>query len=182
MEKLVTKSDEELMFAYQTTGDTAAFREIFERYAPLLEHAIARRVWQTADVEDVLQQTFLRLHRAREEYEPGEPLRPWLFAIMMNLCRDHGRRRLRRPEIPMDCDRLEAAGAHAPDDDAIIARSRVAYALGWLNEVTRAAFELHFFEDVSLSEIARRNGEKPVTVRARVHRGYAKLRSVLSAN
>lgn len=178
----MTKTDEELMSTYQATGDTAAFREIFERYAPLLERAIARHVWQPADVEDVLQQTFLQVHRAREDYEPGEPVRPWLFTIMMNLCHDHGRRRMRRPEIPVDSKRLEFTGSHSPHDDAIIARCHVAYALDWLNDVTREAFELHFFEDVSLAEIARRNGEKPVTVRARIHRGCAKLRDVLSAS
>ncbi|MBN1612092.1 MAG: hypothetical protein JW940_36005 [Polyangiaceae bacterium] len=79
-------TDEELMLAYRA-GDREAFRELFRRYAPRLEPMFRKRVSDPELARDLLQQTFLQLHRARNDYREGAQLRPWLFAIALNLAR-----------------------------------------------------------------------------------------------
>ena len=88
------------MVAYRR-GDAAAFRELFERYAPLLRRWLRRWVYSEDLIGDLVQQTFLQLHRARSDYREGAPLRPWIMTISHNLARELGRRKLRRPEVPM---------------------------------------------------------------------------------
>jgi DNA-directed RNA polymerase specialized sigma24 family protein len=67
---LESRSDEQLMRAY-VAGDAAAFRVIFERYAPLLLRAMLRELYVREEANDLVQQTFLQLHRARRDFDPG---------------------------------------------------------------------------------------------------------------
>jgi len=68
------KSDEELMAAY-VAGDQAAFEELFRRYAPALLRVIGRQLSSPGEAHDLVQQTFLQLHRARYDFKPGARLR-----------------------------------------------------------------------------------------------------------
>src|SRR4051794_26555021 len=79
-----TRSDEELMAAY-IDGDAAAFRGLFERHAAVLYRLARRRLNSDDDARDVVQQTLLQMHRARNDFRRGSRLRPWLFTIAMNL-------------------------------------------------------------------------------------------------
>src|SRR5689334_12688038 len=95
-----TVSDEELMAAY-VAGDTEAFRALFARHAPSLLGMMRRHVRSPDHANDLLQQTFLQLHRARLDFRPGSELRPWMYTIAMNCVREHFRRLGRRRESPL---------------------------------------------------------------------------------
>src|SRR5262249_43239157 len=130
------RSDEELMLAY-TKDDESAFRELFQRYAPVLLRLCTRQVGRPADAQDLVQQTFLQLHRARRDFRADMRLRPWVMTIALNLARDLLRRRGRRPETQVDEAALPAVPATAgggganADADADVAR-RVRLALSGL--------------------------------------------------
>src|SRR5512142_912477 len=94
------RSDEELMAAY-VDGDQAAFRELFARHAPLLTRVVRAQLKSDEETRDLVQQVFLQLHRARRDYRKGDPLRPWLFTIAYNLCRDRWRAMGHRHEVPI---------------------------------------------------------------------------------
>jgi RNA polymerase sigma-70 factor, ECF subfamily len=89
-------SDETLMVAYQA-GNAAAFTELFERHAGSVYGFLVRRLGDVALAEDVYQEAFLRLHRARHTYDPQRPFRAWLFGIVHNLLTDTLRHRGRSP-------------------------------------------------------------------------------------
>ena len=74
------------MEAY-VAGDAAAFRLIFERYAPLLMRTMLRELYVREEANDLVQQTFLQLHRARADFDAGQKLKPWIFTIALNLKR-----------------------------------------------------------------------------------------------
>ena len=78
-------------------GDRSAFAVLFERYAPRLLRLMQRDLGRGEDAHDLVQQTFLQLHRARRDFRAGAKLRPWLFTIALNLKRQHFRRQGRRP-------------------------------------------------------------------------------------
>ena len=90
-------SDEILMAAYQA-GNPRAFRTLHDRHGASVYGFLVRRLGDRAAAEDLYQETFLRLHRARASWDPERPLRPWLFGIVHNLLADHLRARGRSPE------------------------------------------------------------------------------------
>jgi RNA polymerase sigma factor (sigma-70 family) len=168
-------SDEELMLAY-VRGDDAAFRELFGRYAPLLARIAQRQLGRAADAGDVVQQTFLQLHRARHDFAPASRFKPWIITIAMNLGRDLLRRRGRWGEDQVDEEARVAPEPEVPDEDA---QRKVRAALARLPREQREVIELHWFEELSFTEIAEIVGAKPGAVRVRAHRGYEALRKVL---
>jgi RNA polymerase sigma-70 factor (ECF subfamily) len=176
-------TDEELMLRY-ARGEDAAFRAIFARYAPVLLRVVTRNVGRPADAQDVVQQSFLQLHRARADFRAGMRLRPWIMTIALNLSRDLLRRRGRRPESPADEALLAAAAPESADTRAREEEetaARVRWALGTLPREQREVIELHWFEELSFNEIANIVGASCGAVRVRAHRGYVTLRKSLGA-
>jgi RNA polymerase sigma-70 factor, ECF subfamily len=173
------RTDEDLMVAY-VAGDAGAFSELFRRYAPVLLRLLRRHLSRPSDAQDLAQQTFLQLHRARHDFRAGSRLRPWIYTIALNLARDTSRWRSRHPEISMDEETLPVSAAVQPDvaDNAVPDR-RLREALGCLPEEQRQAIELHWFAQLSFSEIAVIVGTSPGAARVRAHRGYTTLRRTL---
>src|SRR5438046_5980993 len=91
-------SDEILMAAYQT-GNQDAFCELFDRYGGRVHAFLVRRLGDVAIADELHQEAFLRLHRARSSYDPERPCRAWLFAIVHNLVNDALRSRRRAPAM-----------------------------------------------------------------------------------
>ena len=103
-------SDEELMDAY-VDGDEAAFRALFERYAPILLRLTRRHLRNEELAEEIVQQTFFRLHGARNDFRRGSKLRPWVMTIAMNLVREHWRRTKRRKMTNLEVETQAAPEA-----------------------------------------------------------------------
>jgi RNA polymerase sigma factor (sigma-70 family) len=174
-------TDEELMAAY-VSGDDAAFRALFDRYALVLYRMVRRRLGSDDDARDVVQQTLLHMHRARNDWRPDSRLRPWLFTIAMNLVREHYRRQGRRREAPLETEVLALSRARESDTgpgEHGERLARVRAALASLPEQQRVVIELHWFEDSPYEEIARIVGASVAAVRVRAHRGYERLRKIL---
>ena len=157
-------------------GDAAAFGEIFARWAPALLRVTQRQLGRRADAEDVVQQTFLQLHRARRDFKPSMKLRPWLFTIALNLCRDLLRYRGRRHEVAVED---VALAAPEPETHDVELKTRVRAALGGLSAEQRQVIELHWFDELPFNEIATIVGASAGAVRVRAHRGYETLRKSL---
>jgi RNA polymerase sigma factor (sigma-70 family) len=171
-------SDEELMTAY-VRGDRASFHALFDRWAPRLRHLFVRGGLRGDDADDLVQQTFLQLHRARHDFREGSVLRPWIFTIALNLRRQFMRRAGRKPEHELD--EQDAPPAEQGDPDAAIDSRHVRAALGALPEAQREVIMLHWFSGLGFREVAEIVGATPTAVKVRAHRGYAKLRAHLEA-
>ena len=174
------RTDEELMQRYAETEDHGAFREIYGRYAARLSRMIGRHVYRDADAQDVLQQTFMQLHRSRRDYHASRQLRPWIYTIAMNLCRDHARRKRRRPEVSAPLDRFASEDPTPGARESQDRRRSVQAALETLPRTSRRILEMHYYEDRRMCDIATELGMKATTVRVRAHRACRDLRSVLA--
>ncbi len=176
----LVRSDEELMLEYRR-GAMPAFEELFRRYAPLLRGLLRRRLWSDALVEELVQQTFLQLHRARHDFDATKPLRPWVITIALNLAREHERRRGRRPQLVS----LEAVGdrvANGAQPHARFEAGRdVSRALGALPEEQREVILLHWVEGLSYAQIGAAVGISEGAARLRAHRGTVALRELLGS-
>ena len=168
------------MLAY-CGGDKASFDEIFRRYAPILERVLRRFGQSRETTADLVQQTFLQLHRARLDFRPDSELRPWLMTIAFNLAREQLRRTRRRPEAAIDSaadDKL----SHPPvEQSRFEARRDLTMALERLPPDQQEVVRLHFVEELSFEEIGTKVGATAGAVRVRAHRGYTALRKLLSS-
>lgn len=173
-------TDEELMTRY-AEGDRHSFGEIFARWAPRVHGYFLRVTGASGDADDLLQATFLKVHRARAQFRPEMGLRGWLFTIAARVYRDEARRRLRHPS---GRDPLEAEELAAPDPgDPVVAGERamaVRAALAELPESQREVIYLHRFEHMTFAEIAAVLGASEGAVKLRAFRGYEKLREALA--
>lgn len=109
------------MAAYQA-GNQAAFAELFERHSGSVYGFLARRLPDRGLAEDLYQEAFLRLHRARQTYDSRRPFRTWLFAIVHNLLndalREHARTRSTAPVAnPATGDARDQAVIHPSPQD-----------------------------------------------------------------
>jgi RNA polymerase sigma-70 factor, ECF subfamily len=160
------------MTRYAQTGDRDAFRALFDRYAPSLA-GYFRRHTAADDPSDLVQLTFLHLHRARADYRVGQPVKPWLFTIAANVGRDHARRRFRKPEHlvaePVEVPRP----APEPPDPA------VRRALDQLSERDREVVVLRWYGELGFGEIAEVFGSTEAAVKARAKRALEQLRVLL---
>jgi RNA polymerase sigma-70 factor (ECF subfamily) len=157
-------------------GNEHAFSELFQRYAPMLVRMMQRHV-RYHDAVEIVQQTFLQVHRARYDYDPERPLRPWLMTIACNLRREHFRRSRRRPEAPLD--REPPASGRPPDAFVSAEIERLHRALAALPDGQREVIALHWFEERGFAEVAALLGLTVSAVKVRAHRGYRALRKVL---
>ncbi len=166
------------MAAY-VAGDGTAFDELFERLAPVLHRVMRQQLFRQEEANDLVQQTFLQLHRARNDFEPGAKLRPWLFTIAMNLKREHFRRVKRRPETALELDGRQDPAVGALGADRADAARMVQFALERLPDDQREVIVLHWFEGLPFPEVAAIVGAGLSAVKVRAHRGYVAMRRIL---
>jgi RNA polymerase sigma factor (sigma-70 family) len=172
-------TDEELMSAY-AAGDARAFESLFARLAPRVHGFFLRSFRDEAVADDLLQVTFMKVHRARAQFRPGLRVRPWLFAVAARVRLDELRRRLRLPEDAGE-EAIARADEQAPRDpppdteltDAVRA------ALESLPESQRAVIHLHRYEGMTFAEIGEVLGTTPGAAKLRAFRGYEALRRQL---
>ena len=173
------RTDEELMAAY-VAGETAALRALFDRYRPLLTRVMNRGMRNQAGCGDMVQQTFLQLHRARNDFRQGARLRPWLLTIAMNVKRQHLRKLKRRREDALELDGRSDPVADAHDPVKTQQAQKLREALTQLPDNQREVIELHWLEGVPFPEVAKIVGASLSAVKVRAHRGYGRLRDILS--
>jgi len=171
-----------------SNGDDAAFGELYDAIAPRLLGFLRKATRDGCATEDLMQQTFLHIHRARGSFIPGAPVMPWVFAITRRLVIDVARRQ--RVEqglfarVPADDERTryEPAAETATTGDVLDARRlerRVQQRLDALPETQRTAYQLVKQEGVSLKRAAELLGISVTAVKLRTHRAYVALRGVL---
>lgn len=168
------------MTAY-ADGDPSAFERLFAHFAPRIRWLFLRSFQDASVADDLTQQVFLQLHRARHEYTPGAPLAPWLFTIAGRVRRDELRRRSRRPEAQLPETWDAPDGSAGPDDgiDRSRTASRIRAALEELPEQQRLAIHLHRFEGLGFQEIGAVLGCSAAAAKLRAFRGYERLRRIL---
>jgi RNA polymerase sigma-70 factor (ECF subfamily) len=166
---------EQLMVRYQK-ADEAATQTLIELLSPQLYRFFAAQLGNPEEASDMLQDAWLRIHRVRHTYRPGEPLLPWVYAIARCVRVDsyRKRRRIASREILVDLlpDRA-AAGVEAPVHppfDQIIAV---------LPASQREVLTMLKVNGLSLEEVARATSSSLGSVKQKAHRAYERLREVL---
>jgi RNA polymerase sigma-70 factor, ECF subfamily len=166
----------QLMCEYQA-GRFEAFDELYALLAPALRRYLLSQARDAAKADDLVQDTFLQLHRARHTYDPAYPLTPWAMAIARHVWLMDRRTLSRRPWAPDDVADLELpvrgeASAYAEKTD-------VRRALGQVAASRRTAVIQHHVHGLSFKEIAAKAGIAETAAKLRSSRGMAQLRALL---
>jgi RNA polymerase sigma-70 factor (ECF subfamily) len=168
---------DEALFAAYRAGNAAAFEELFARYqAPLGRH-LGRMLDDPAAAEDLVVETFLRLHRHADRWRQGTPVRPWVFTIARNLARNRIRTQRLWGWVPLAALQERPASPPQASDEI---RRRVAEAFATLPAAQREACSLRLLGDLPLEEIARVTRVSTGTVKSRLFYGLRRLRALLA--
>jgi RNA polymerase sigma-70 factor (ECF subfamily) len=126
--------------------------------------------------DDLLQETWLRIHQVRHTYRPGDAVLPWLYAIARHIRVDQYRKARRVEDREQQVDRLPEVGTkepdRGPDMEAMLAS---------LPESQREVIAMLKISGMSLEEVARATASSVGSVKQKAHRAYEKLRELLTS-
>ena len=190
----MTRSDVQLMLDVKA-GDQQSFELLLQRYRTPLVNFLYRMVRSREQAEDLAQEVFLRVYRAREDYEPSAKFTTWLFRIATNLAlnslRDH---RYQKLEISMDAPivanaedgderMMEVADEHPDIEQHLVEEARkkmIRHAIEKLPEKQRAAVLLHKYQELDYSEISKILRCSESALKSLLFRAYETLRVELA--
>lgn len=167
-------SDEALMERY-ADGDEGAFDELFRRYEPRAYAFFLRRTASPERAQDLYQELFLRIHRARDRYDPGRPFSPWFFQIAARLLVDDHRRAFRNHEVSFEGREPRVTGSDS--EDALANREELAQVLDGLTPEERYVVLSSKVEGVEYPELARQLGKSADAVKKMASRALLRLRA-----
>lgn len=174
-------SMDELLVAVAKNRDRAAFRELFEFFAPRMKAFIMRQGMDGQMAEDVVQEAMVRVWQKAHQFDPSKArASTWMFTIARNLRIDHLRKSNRPEPDPNDPAFIPDA---EPDGYAHVAQSqdaaRVQAVLELLPEEQRTVLQKSFFEEKPHPEIAEELGIPLGTVKSRIRLAFKRVRSEL---
>ena len=190
----MTRSDVQLMLDVKA-GDEASFELLLHRYRTPLVNFLYRMVRSREQAEDLAQEVFVRVYRAREEYVPSAKFTTWLFRIATNLAlnslRDH---RHQKQEVSMDAPLtvdaedgderpFEVADKHPTIEQELVEEDRkkmIRHAIEKLPEKQRAAVLLHKYQELDYGEIAKILSCSESALKSLLFRAYETLRVELA--
>jgi RNA polymerase sigma-70 factor, ECF subfamily len=167
--------------------NVAFLQELVGRYQYRLVRYLIYLLGRRDEVDDLVQETWLRVLERGSSYDGRSRFEPWLFTIARNLAIDHMRKgRIfsldSNPEGEQD-NALQTPASNAPSPFTLAARTedaeRLAGSLETLQPIYREALVLRFQEELSLQEISGVVGAPVATVASRIYRGLRTLRSQL---
>jgi RNA polymerase sigma-70 factor, ECF subfamily len=190
----MTRSDVQLMLDVKA-GDEQSFGLLLQRYRTPLVNFLYRMVRSREQAEDLAQEVFIRVYRARAEYVPSAKFTTWLFRIATNLAlnslRDHRHQKL---EISMDAPvttdaedgdekPFEVADKHPTIEQELVEEDRkkmIRHAIEKLPEKQRAAVLLHKYQELDYAEIAKILSVSESALKSLLFRAYESLRVELA--
>lgn len=188
----MARSDVQLMLGVRA-GDETSFELLLQRYRIPLVNFLYRMVRDSAQAEDLAQEVFLRVYRARKDYAPSAKFTTWLFRIATNLAlnsiRD-GRHRQMDVSIDQTVDdgeqeqaRLDVADKSPNVEHRLLELDRAAMirrAVDALPDKQRAAVLLHKYQEMDYSDIARALDCSESALKSLLFRAYETLRVQLA--
>lgn len=161
--------------AHYIDGDAAAFDELFRRYEPRAYAYFIKRTRSPDRAQDLYQELFLRIHRARASYDPARAFAPWFFQIAHRLWIDDQRRAYRAHEVPIG--EQEPAADRAGCDDRVADREDVARFLSALSPEERYVLVAAKVEGIAYPELAAQLGKSLDAVKQMASRAMRRIRS-----
>lgn len=160
------------------SGDQEAYRALFDRYFDELHRTAYVLMKSPADADDVVQEAFIRTFQALDRYDLNRPFRPWIHRILLNVCKDHWKRR-KWFFIPLE-QAYNVSDTEAPNPEASLLKDeelqRLARAVRELSPKHQAVVVLYFLNGMKIADVAEAVGVPEGTVKSRLHHAVKALR------
>lgn len=164
-------------------GDAEAFRQLFREHHADVARLAQRMLGRGADLEDIVQEVFLQVHRSIRDFRHGARFSTWLYRVTVNVVLMHRRSAKSRPVFGEAPEGLVAVDRRAYADEQLERERRVQAfhrLLDRLSEKKRVVFVLHELEGLSPGEIAKIVGSPVLTVRTRLFYARRELLAMLA--
>lgn len=161
------------MVEYQR-GNASAFEKLYSELSDEVYAYLATLCLDASQTDDVFQECFLQIHRARHTYLPDRPVKPWIFGIARHVYRTHRRAAKRRTERERSGARFDTYVERM--FQRLIDREFIAETLQHVAPARREPLVLHHAFGWSFEEIGQLLGVRAGTARVRAHRGMVDLR------
>lgn len=173
----------DLMLRYQN-ADADAATCLYELVNPLLARYYHSMMGPSGQVEDLLQECWLRVHRARHSYRPGEPVLPWLMAIARHSRVDQFRRWRRSAGRESSIDAVRNHPVSDPREGMVstFRADEVFQAMRSLPEGQREVLIMLKITGMTVAEVARATGSTASAVKQKAFRAYQAIRKALKMN
>jgi len=169
--KLVSVDENEELVRRCREGDRAAFIELFRRHRDDVVRLVHRMLGPSADLEDMVQEVFLQVHRSVGAFRGSARFSTWLYRVTVNVVLMHRRSARSRPRYALESEAPPMVDAKPLPDELVAREARVRafyHVLDRLSEKKRTVFVLHEIEGLAPSEIAALVGAPVLTVRTRL--------------
>lgn len=167
------------MMRYQS-GSLEAFEQIYAQLAPGVRRYLSHLAGRSEIADDLLQETFLQMHRSRAAYNPAYGVRPWVFGLARNVFLMNRRAAQRAAKIYESREDLSEFPV-LPEADRLGSRDEIRRGIAHLHPDQAEALLLHHEWGFSFEEIAGMLGISAAAARARASRGMADLRVALNS-
>jgi RNA polymerase sigma-70 factor (ECF subfamily) len=183
----VDSDDAELIAAIRR-GDVASFEPLVQKYQPRVFGTVRRYARRESEVEDIVQEVFIKAFRKLDTFRGTAPFEHWLMRLTVHTCYDFLRAHRRRRELAFsdmsddESDWLErfAADPDTASEHADAARELVNRVLAQLSPAARLVITLHEIEGRSVKEIAALTGWSQPLVKVRAFRARAEMQKCLA--
>lgn len=164
-------------------GDAEAFRELFRAHHKDVARLAQRMLGRATDLEDIVQEVFLQVHRSIRDFRHGARFSTWLYRVTVNVVLMHRRAAKSRPVFSELPEHVAAVEPRAGADEQLQRGRRVRAfhrLLDRLSEKKRVVFVLHELEGLAPGEIAKIVGAPVLTVRTRLFYARRELLAMLA--
>jgi len=169
--KIRTVSDVADLVTRCRAGDAEAFRELFRAHREEVARLVFRMTGASADLEDLVQEVFLQVHRSLKDFRGDSRFSTWLYRLTVNVVLMHRRAAKSRPQLVGEAVAAPPRDPRLSPDEQVARNRRIAAFQTLVNRLSdkkRAVFVLHELEGIAPSEIAKIVGAPVLTVRTRL--------------
>ena len=181
-------SDEDLMEYFQE-GKELAFNELVKRYTNRLHNFLFRYTHNHRDCEDLVQETFLRVHKSKQSYERIAKFSTWMYTIAINLAKSLHKKKKRMRAVSIHKDEANPTDFEILIEDGQILQDEKLHQQQCMVELEKALNSLpQEFKEVVIyrdlqqctyKEIAQKTGVAMGTVKSRINRGRVQIHSLI---
>ncbi|MET0800174.1 MAG: sigma-70 family RNA polymerase sigma factor [Actinomycetota bacterium] len=178
-------SEDAELTARARDGDVGAYEELVTRYQGIAFRVAWLVVRNRGDAEDAVQEAFVKAYYALPRFRTGAPFRPWILRIVANEARNRGRSARRRDGLVVRAAATASGDAAPSPEAAALERADaelLAVALGRLPERDRLVVAYRYLFEMSEAETAEALDVRPGTVKSRLSRALARLRTEITAD
>lgn len=183
-------SDEDLMEYFQQ-GKEPAFNELVKRYTDRLHNFLYRYTHNHQDCEDLVQETFLRVHKSKQSYERIAKFSTWMYTIALNLAKSLYKKKKRMQKVSIHKDENDPNDFEMNIEDSKILQDEELHQKLSLEKLEKALMKLapefrevvvyRDLQELSYEEIAEITGVAMGTVKSRINRGRAQIQAMIES-